>query len=171
MPKNKFEDRIELKLRSFESKFNIIMLGMLGHINDYYSGSGINDTINLAKKIVKTNPEEPIAYFIKCVYSVDNYRHGIIKGNDSFYMGQQYSNVSTNTDALEDMIQSSDTWNSLDVSTQLYVKNRIKHVANNMFQFKDTWQLFDIDTQSYIKNCMKGMIEICRRYILSLPTP
>jgi hypothetical protein len=97
------------------------------------------------KNIIKKEPEEPIAYYITCIYNNDDYRKQINNKDDNFYTNQ----ITIDSNVIKNM--------NID-------EKKIKKV----FEFKEIWKNIDNDTKKYIKKTMKIMNVLTSKYILLL---
>ncbi len=145
LPKQRTAKEIQADL---ESKFNIVMLGMIDYVSDHYKTSHFTEIKDVAKSFSDKKPEEPIAYFLYHIYRNDEYRRNIIRENDDFFLGKFHE--------LDDNF--SDTQGGI-ISAQYMVK---------LFEFKELWGIMDMMSKLYIKKCMKTLIEISNQYILTL---
>lgn len=163
------------KIDSFEKKFNTVMLGMLGYVNEYYPRSEGERAKDLLEIIIKTKQDLPIACFLQCIYRNDGIRRNILDGNDDFFMDNEinmeehdeYNIEKFKNDNLEIL---SGQCEMLDSN----IKNTIGNIAHGysksdiigkLLKFKNYWQSFDQDTRNYIKKCMIGLIKISEKYI------
>src|SRR5689334_17443249 len=79
---NKTKDHI---LADLVSKFNIVIIGMVRHITDYYGDTSTAKLQIILTNIINDTPNEPISYFILNVYKNDDYRTNILRQNDKFF--------------------------------------------------------------------------------------
>jgi hypothetical protein len=83
---------------------------------------------------------EPIAQFIKYVYSNDEYRKKIIVGDETFFINQSYddfSNQSTHIFMMKDI------WGTMDENNKKFVKMTFKSLVERTKLYVDV--LYDIN--------------------------
>ena len=120
-------------------KFNTVILNMIKHINEYYDDSKMNSIELILSDVINDTPKEPISIFLMYVYKNDTYRINILKGNDSFFINEEYDDLSEDT----------------------------KKVIT-VFKFKHLWNKLDDSSKEYIKKSMIALVKISQKYILSL---
>ena len=76
-----------------QESFNKIILNMCNYMANKYPNTYFGIYHDTAVKFITERPTEPIAYFIKYVYSNDEYREKIIAQDESYFMGQEYNEV------------------------------------------------------------------------------
>jgi hypothetical protein len=130
----------EKKLLDLTSKFNMVIIGMVNHIVDYYEDSNVTKVKMFLINIIDDNPDELISYFLLHIYKNDEYRKNILEQNDKFFMEQSYEEYTEgNKDKLAEL-----------------------------FKFKNLWTKINGDSQEYIKKAMMTLVKICQQYILNL---
>lgn len=125
-------------LHDLESKFNIVIIGLIKQITTYEKDRKIKLMSGIAKKMILKNPKEPIAYFLLHIYKNDEYRQNILDENDKFFMNYNTDNTDNNS------------------------------MIDNIFKFQSIWVKIDDNTKAYIKKAMKTLVLISQKYILSL---
>lgn len=126
------------KLSKLESKFNLILLGMIKYIIEYHDDAKIKLLSIIVEKIISNKPEEPISCFLLHIYRNDEYRINILNENDNFFMNQDISEIKNSS------------------------------MIKQAFEFKDLWTKIDDDTKTYIKRSMKALVLISQKYVLSI---
>ena len=120
-------------------KFNTVILNMIKHINEYYNDSKMNSIELILSDVINDTPKEPISIFLMYVYKNDSYRINILNSNDSFFINEEYDDLSEDT----------------------------KKVIT-VFKFKHLWDKLDDRSKEYIKKSMVALVKISQKYILSL---
>lgn len=87
--------------------------------------------------ITKNKPSQAISFFITNIYSNDNYRKYINEGNDNFFLGNTYDDIS----------------------------NSNENNAKAIFQFKSSWAKLSDDDKNYIKDVMKTLLKISAQFL------
>lgn len=130
----------ERNLADLVFKFNVVITGMIKHINEYYGDSSMPGMEMILNDIIDKSPEEPISCFLMNIYKNDSYRINILKQNDKFFMEEDYDEFTSGDDER----------------------------TSKLFEFKDLWKQIDMDTKNFIKKSMMALVKICQKYVLSL---
>jgi hypothetical protein len=77
----------------------------------------------VVSEFIRSKPIEPISFFATNVYSNDMYRKSIIEGNDKFFLGNTYTEASSDADAVKMMFDFKNSWGKLSNSNKEYIKN------------------------------------------------
>ena len=86
-------DELLKNKQEVQESFNKIITTMYNHLAKKYPQSYFGIYSDTANKFIVERPNEPISYFIKYVYSNDEYRTKILAQDESYFMGQEYSEV------------------------------------------------------------------------------
>ena len=70
------------ELNDLVHKFNIVIIGMINHVTEYYGDISTASLRQILTDIIIDTPDEPISYFILNIYKNDDYRINILKQND-----------------------------------------------------------------------------------------
>lgn len=139
-------DKLNKELESkYENKFNDISLSIVDFICNICTTYNISkknfiyDNRQKIKDFIKNTPQEPIACFLKYIYSNDTFRYKITTMDESFY--EKFSNK-----------------NNL-------FQNYKAYYFNNMYDFSNIWEKIDIEYKDLIKRSMYSLIRICEKYI------
>jgi hypothetical protein len=125
---------LKTKLEVQES-FNKIILNMCDHMAKKYPNTYFGIYHETAVKFIKERPSEPIAYFIKYVYSNDEYREKILAQDETYFMNQNYSEVPQ--DSSVKIFEIKELWTSLDDTTKKLIKLTFKHLADRTKLYVD----------------------------------
>jgi hypothetical protein len=125
------------KLDDLVFKFNIVVMGMVKHITEYYSDPKMEKVKIILDKVITGSSDKLLSYFLLHVYKNDEYRLNILKQNDKFFIDHEYD-TQGNTEKLM-----------------------------NIFEFKRLWKQIDQDTKNYIKKSMMTLVKISQQYILT----
>ena len=125
---------LKTKLEIQES-FNKIILNMCEHMARKYPNTYFGIYHETIVKFIKERPTEPVAYFIKYVYSNDEYRDKIIAQDESYFMNQNYSEVPQYSSVK--IFEIKELWTSLDDNTKKLIKLTFKHLADRAKIFVD----------------------------------
>lgn len=117
--------------------FNNLSLQMANFIGNMYQNSHFAIYRQTIKVFFDNHPDEPIAIFIKYVYSNDEYRLKIKDGDETFFLDQSYNHITSDN----------------------------KDKISKMFEFKTLWLEFDLEMRSLIKNFMQLLVQQAERYI------
>ena len=128
------ESLIKTKQEVQES-FNKIILNMCDHMAKKYPNTYFGIYHDTAVKFITERPTEPIAYFIKHVYSNDEYRTKILAQDESYFMGQKYSEVGQ--DHSVKIFEIKELWTTLDDNTKKLIKLTFKHLADRTKLYVD----------------------------------
>jgi hypothetical protein len=138
--KNQNDREKKMKLDDLVCKFNIITMGIMNHVVQYYNNIFIGNVKIVLENIIIKQPDELISGFLLHVYKNDEYRKNILEQNDNFFMQEDLEKVA---DGDQEKIV-------------------------EMFKFKNLWQQFDDDTKVFIKKSMATLVMISQHYILAL---
>ena len=105
-----------------KDSFNKISRVMVTHLANKYPESYFGIFLNSILGYIDRKPYEPIALFIKHVYSHDGYREKILAQDDTFFMHQTYSAV---TDESK-LFQTMEIWKSMDNQNKKLIKQTFK---------------------------------------------
>jgi len=105
-----------------KDSFNKISRVMVTHLANKYPESYFGIFLNSILGYIDRKPYEPIALFIKHVYSHDGYREKILAQDDSFFINQTYSAV---TDESK-LFQTMEIWKSMDNQNKKLIKQTFK---------------------------------------------
>ena len=128
------ESLIKTKQEVQES-FNKIILNMCDHMAKKYPNTYFGIYHDTVVKFITERPNEPIAYFVKYVYSNDEYREKIIAQDESYFMGQEYKEVSQ--DHSVKIFEIKELWSTLDDTTKKLIKMTFKHLADRTKLYVD----------------------------------
>jgi len=110
-----------------QDSFNKIILNMCEHMAKKYPNSYFGIYHDTAIKFIKERGTEPIAYFIKYVYSNDEYREKILAQDESYFMNHGYEDAQ---DYSTKIFELKELWTSLDDTTKKLVKITFKALAD-----------------------------------------
>ena len=136
MEKSKKQD----VLNDLITKFNMIIVGMVNHITEYYGDSNTICISLVLDELIKNQPDTLISYFLLNIYRNDEYRLNILKQNDEFFIKHNYEKL----------------------------VGRDNDNVSKIFEFKKLWSKVDIDTKNFIKKSMLALVKLCQTYILAL---
>ena len=105
-----------------KDSFNKISRVMVTHLANKYPESYFGIFLNSILGYMERKPYEPIALFIKHVYSKDGYRERILSMDDDFFMNQTYSEV---TDESK-LFQTMEIWKTMDEQNKKIIKQTFK---------------------------------------------
>lgn len=120
--------------KEVQDSFNKIILNMCNHLAKKYPQTYFGIYYDTVVKFITERPNEPIAYFIKYVYSNDEYREKIIAQDDSYFMGQSYEDVPQDTVKIFEI---KDLWTSLDDTNKKLIKVTFKHLVDKSKLYVD----------------------------------
>ena len=120
--------------KEVQDSFNKIILNMCNHLAKKYPQTYFGIYHDTAVKFITERPNEPIAYFIKYVYSKNEYREKIIAQDDSYFMGQSYEDVPQDTVKIFEI---KDLWASLDDTNKKLIKVTFKHLVDRSKLYVD----------------------------------
>jgi len=120
--------------KEVQDSFNKIILNMCNHLAKKYPQTYFGIYHDTAVKFITERPNEPIAYFIKYVYSNDEYREKIIAQDDSYFMGQSYEDVPQDTVKIFEI---KDLWTSLEMTNKKLIKVTFKHLVDRSKLYVD----------------------------------
>ena len=121
-------------------KFNMVIMGMIKHITEYYGDSSMSGMELVLSDIINKTPDEPISCFLINIYKNDSYRLNILQQNDKFFIDECYDEFTEGDDVR----------------------------TAKLFEFKYLWKQIDDDTKDFIKKSMMALVKICQKYILSM---
>ena len=114
-----------------KDSFNKFMVTIFNHIGNKYHDSYFYEYRETINKFFVERPYEPIANFITYIYSNDEYRENIKKGDDSFFLSQSYDTVANNdSDSTLKIFQFKDLWVKMDESNKKIVKQTFITLIN-----------------------------------------
>jgi len=105
-----------------KDSFNKISRVMVTHLANKYPESYFGIFLNSILSYMERKPYEPIALFIKHVYSHDGYREKILAQDDAFFMNQTYSAC---TDESK-LFQTMEIWKTMDNQNKKLIKQTFK---------------------------------------------
>lgn len=105
-----------------KDSFNKISRVMISHLANKYPESYFGIFINSILSYMERKPYEPIALFIKHVYSKDGYREKILAQDDDFFINQTYDSI---TDESK-LFQTMEIWKSMDAQNKKLLKQTFK---------------------------------------------
>ena len=115
-------DQLQKAKDDIKDSFNKISRVMVTHLANKYPDSYFGIFLNSILSYMERKPYEPIALFIKHVYSKDGYREKIIAQDEKFFMNQTYSAV---TDESK-LFQTMEIWQSMDEQNKKLIKQTFK---------------------------------------------
>jgi len=118
-----------------QESFNKIILNMCDHMAKKYPNTYFGIYHETVVKFIKERPYEPVAYFIKYVYSNDEYRDKIFAQDETYFMNQNYNEVPQ--DSSVKIFEIKELWNSLDDNTKKLIKLTFKHLADRTKLYVD----------------------------------
>jgi len=100
-------------------KFNMIILNMFKHIEEYYDKYYIefSDLKNLLNQMSKQNDRCLIELFIKNIYANDDYRTNILDQNEDYFL-----NFTLNSNIITKM---KELWKNLDNDSKKFIKKSL----------------------------------------------
>ena len=105
-----------------KDSFNKISRVMVNHLANKYPESYFGIFLHSILGYIDRKPYEPIALFIKHVYSKDGYREKIIAQDEDFFMNQTYSGVTDESKLFETM----EIWKTMDDQNKKLMKQTFK---------------------------------------------
>jgi hypothetical protein len=105
-----------------KDSFNKISRVMVTHLANKYPESYFGIFLNSILSYMERKPYEPIALFIKHVYSKDGYREKILAQDENFFMAQSYDAV---TDESK-LFQTMEIWKTMDEQNKKLIKQTFK---------------------------------------------
>jgi quinol monooxygenase YgiN len=115
-------EKLQQAKDEIKDSFNKISRVMVTHLANKYPESYFGIFLNSILSYMERKPYEPIALFIKHVYSHDGYREKILAQDDDFFMNQTYSAV---TDESK-LFQTMEIWKSMDNQNKKLIKQTFK---------------------------------------------
>ena len=116
-----------------KDSFNKISRVMVTHLAHKYPESYFGIFLNSILSYIDRKPYEPIALFIKHVYSKDGYREKILAQDDDFFMNQSYSAV---TDESK-LFQTMEIWKSMDEQNKKIIRQTFKAFVERVDKYID----------------------------------
>ena len=120
-------DELLKNKQEVQESFNKIITTMYNHLAKKYPQSYFGIYSDTANKFIVERPNEPISYFIKYVYSNDEYREKIIAGDDSYFVNQEYEEASNYASKI---FKIKELWSSFDEVNKKLVKQTFKHMVD-----------------------------------------
>jgi hypothetical protein len=117
-----------------KDSFNKIVLILCTHLANKYPDTDFGKYKITINKYVTDFPYEPIANFIKFVYSNDTYRNKILAGDESFFLNQTYDE---HQDVSSHIFMMKDIWVTMDQSNKTFVKNTFKSLVERTTLYID----------------------------------
>jgi hypothetical protein len=107
-----------------KDSFNKISLTLFNHLGIKYPLSYFSQYKLTINKFFTERGYEPIALYIKYVYSNDSFRTRILAGDDSFFLGESYNTITNEVDVDQMKIFTlKDLWGKMDESNKKITKN------------------------------------------------
>lgn len=131
---------IQKHITSAETEFNNTITALVSFMSNIRPKSLFAENKETVENIIKKRPDEPVAYFVKYVYSDDDYRKKLLARDEDFFMNADYSNAP-------------------DINAQ-----KLQWV----FDFKKLWKGLDKEDRELIKDTMVQFVEISEKYIFGL---
>jgi len=116
-----------------KDSFNKISRVMISHLANKYPESYFGIFINSILSYIERKPYEPIALFIKHVYSKDGYREKILAQDDNFFINQTYDSI---TDESK-LFQTMEIWKSMDNQNKKLLKQTFKAFIERVDKYVD----------------------------------
>jgi hypothetical protein len=107
--------------------FNKIATVLFTHLANKYPETEFGTYRITIHKYITELPYEPVAQFIKHVYSNDNFREKIIAGDETFFLTQTYDDHSSEQNQIFMM---KDIWTKMDQHNKQFVKNAFKSLVD-----------------------------------------
>lgn len=123
-------DKLSILIKNFNS-YCVTLSTFMSSITSTFSIKIYRD------EIIKLDKKQSNIIIDTFVLSILKYENHILEGNDSFFLGESFSEI-TNND--EKMIM-------------------------KVFEFKNIWKKINIDNKNQIKNYMKILCQIARVYV------
>lgn len=117
-----------------KESFNKIVLILCTHLANKYPDTDFGTYKITINKYVSELPYEPIANFIKFVYSNDVYRNKILSGDESFFLNQTYDE---HVDVSSHIFMMKDIWIKMDQANKTFVKNTFKSLVERTTLYID----------------------------------
>jgi len=115
-------DQLQTAKDEIKDSFNKISRVMVTHLANKYPESYFGIFLNSILSYMERKPYEPIALFIKHVYSKDGYREKILAQDDTFFISQTYDAV---TDESK-LFQTMEIWKTMDDQNKKLIKQTFK---------------------------------------------
>jgi hypothetical protein len=123
-----------------KDSFNKIVQMMCTYLGNKYPDTYFHIYRTTIHKYITELSYEPIALFIKYIYSNDNYRNSIIAGDESFFVNENYHKY---------------LYNGVDYSSD----------ESQIFVMKDIWVKMDDQNKKFIQQTFKNLIERTTLYV------
>lgn len=124
-----------------EDKFNKGMMGLTKFLSNLFPSSFFSEHQDTIKGIIKERPAEPIAYFIRYIYKIDEYREKLREMDGQYFHDIKFEEKHAR---LKD--------------------NDIKR----MFDMKDMWNDLDNGGRHLVQKVMKRFVTLCDDYVIVL---
>jgi hypothetical protein len=119
-----------------KDSFNNISRIMVNHLARKYPESYFGIFLNSILIYIEKKPYEPIALFIKHIYSQDGYREKILDMNDSFFMQQTYSPRTDRPELAESKIfETKEIWSRMDEQNKKIIKQTFKSFIDRVDKY------------------------------------
>jgi len=115
-------EQLQAAKDEIKDSFNKISRVMVTHLAHKYPESYFGIFLNSILSYMERKPYEPIALFIKHVYSKDGYREKILAQDENFFMAQSYDAV---TDESK-LFQTMEIWKTMDDQNKKLIKHKKK---------------------------------------------
>ena len=115
-------EQLQAAKDEIKDSFNKISRVMVTHLAHKYPESYFGIFLNSILSYMERKPYEPIALFIKHVYSKDGYREKILAQDENFFMAQSYDAV---TDESK-LFQTMEIWKTMDDQNKKLIKQTFK---------------------------------------------
>jgi hypothetical protein len=114
------------KKDEIKNSFNKIVMMICSHLGNKYPDTNFGKYKHTITKYITELPYEPIAMFIKYVYSNDTYRNKILMGDETFFLNQNFDQYDTD---LSQIFMMKDIWNKMDLSNKNFIKQAFKNLV------------------------------------------
>lgn len=131
------DKKINNQMKMCLNFFNVLISDINNRIlEDFPNDVELKFYSKICSQIINNKPLEPISKFILTIYSNSVFRSKILDGDDSFFMNEDFDNLSKDKDDIK-----------------------------IMFKIKSHWKELPKESQTYIKNAMVTLLEITKQYI------
>ncbi len=117
-----------------KDSFNKVVSILCNHLANKYPESTFGMYRQTIHNYINDLPYEPIAQFIKHVYSKDEYRQKILIGDETFFVNQTYDDYSNHETHIF-MIK--DIWNGMDDNNKKFIKMTFKSLVERTQLYVD----------------------------------
>jgi hypothetical protein len=124
-----------------KDSFNKIAWMMCVHIGNKYPDTYFYIYRTTIQKYITELSYEPIALFIKYIYSNDGYRNKILTGDESFFMNENYHQY-------------------LDKTETSYNQD-----TSQIFVMKDVWGKMDDQNKNFVRQAFKNLVDRTELYV------